>query len=46
MKFFDAAPRTGSGQSTVSPTVDLFIPGDTYAGAYSSTMTLAISSGP
>ncbi len=46
VKFFNAAARTGTGQFTVSPTVDLFIPGDTYAGAYTCALTFALSSGP
>ncbi len=46
VKFFNAAARTGTGQFIVSPTVDLFIPGDTYTGAYTSVLTFALSSGP
>ncbi len=46
VKFFNAAARTGTGQFTVSPTVALLIPGDTYAGTYTCAVTFALSSGP
>jgi hypothetical protein len=34
------------GKFTVTPTVDVTIPANTFAGSYSSTVTLAVVSGP
>jgi hypothetical protein len=45
-KFFNAAIDTGMGDFTVTPTFQLAIPADTYAGAYSSTVTITIASAP
>ena len=45
-KFFNAAVNTGMGDFTVTPTFKLAIPADTYAGAYSSTVTITVSSAP
>jgi len=46
VKFFNAAAETGLGKFTVTPTVGVSIPANTYAGAYTSTVTLASVSGP
>jgi hypothetical protein len=46
VKFFNAAAATGAGQFTVTPTVTVSVPQNSFAGAYSSTLTLAIVSGP
>src|SRR6266571_3227529 len=46
VKFFDAALNTGLGKFTIMPTVTLSIPGNTYAGTYTSTVTIALNSGP
>jgi hypothetical protein len=46
VKFFNAAAATGAGQFTVTPTITVSVPQDSFAGAYSSTLTLAIVSGP
>jgi hypothetical protein len=46
VKFFDTAADGGMGRFTVSPTISVFVPQDSYAGTYTSTLTLAISSGP
>ncbi|MDQ2714441.1 MAG: WxL domain-containing protein [Chloroflexota bacterium] len=46
VKFFNAALTTGLGTFTVTPTVSIFLPANTYAGAYTSTVTLAVVSGP
>jgi hypothetical protein len=46
VKFFNAAANTGMGQFTVTPTVQLAVPANTYAGTYTSTLTLASVSGP
>jgi hypothetical protein len=44
--FFNAATNTGMGEFVVSPSVQVNIPANTYAGTYSSTLTLSIVSGP
>jgi hypothetical protein len=46
VKFFDAAANTGMGDFTVTPTVQVAIPANAYAGTYTSTVTLAVVSGP
>jgi len=45
-KFFNAAANTGLGKVDVTPTIDVAIPGNAYAGTYTSTVTLASVSGP
>ncbi len=45
-KVFNAAANTGLGQVDVTPTVSVAIPGNSYAGTYTSTVTLAAVSGP
>ena len=45
-KFFNAAVNTGLGKIDVTPTIDVSIPGNAYAGTYTSTVTLASVSGP
>jgi hypothetical protein len=45
-KFFDAASGTGAGVFTVTPTITVSVPQNTFAGTYTSTLTLAIVSGP
>jgi WxL domain surface cell wall-binding len=46
VKFFNAALTTGLGKFTLTPTVQVSVPANTYAGTYTSTVTLAIVSGP
>lgn len=46
VKFFDAASGTGAGKFTVTPTVSVAVPQNSFAGTYTSTLTLAIASGP
>jgi hypothetical protein len=46
VKFFDAALNTGMGKFTVTPTVGVFVPQSTFAGTYTSTLTIAIVTGP
>lgn len=46
VKFFDAAANTGLGKFTVTPTVQVSVPANTLAGTYTSTLTLAVVSGP
>jgi hypothetical protein len=45
-KLFSAGLGTGLGDQTLSPTWTLAIPGNAYAGNYTSTWTLSIVSGP
>jgi hypothetical protein len=45
-KFYNAATTTGMGKVNVTPTVDVAIPGNAFAGTYTSTVTLAAVSGP
>jgi hypothetical protein len=46
VKIFNAALNTGMGSVTVTPTVQVSIPPNTAAGTYTSTLTLAVVSGP
>ena len=46
VKFFNAAANSGLGKFTITPTVAISLPADIYAGTYTSTITLAIVSGP
>ena len=46
VKFFNAAAATGLGSFTVTPAVGVFVPGSTFAGSYTSTITASIVSGP
>jgi hypothetical protein len=46
VKFFNAAANTGMGKFTITPTIGVFVPQNSFAGSYSSTLTLAIVSGP
>jgi hypothetical protein len=46
LTFFNAAVQTGMGQFNVTPTIGVFVPQNSYAGTYQSTLTLAIISGP
>ena len=45
-KFFNAAANTGLGKVDVTPSVDVSIPGNAFAGTYTSTVTLAVATGP
>jgi hypothetical protein len=45
-KFFNAAVNTGLGKVDVTPTVQVAIPGNSFAGTYTSTVTLAAATGP
>jgi hypothetical protein len=45
-KLFSAPAGTGMGDQTVTPTWTLAIPGNAYAGNYTSTWTLSLVSGP
>lgn len=46
VEFFNAAVNSGMGKFTVTPTVSIAIPAHTFAGTYTSTITLAAVSGP
>jgi hypothetical protein len=45
-KFFSAAALSGLGKIDVTPTVNVTVPGNAYAGTYTSTVTLAATTGP
>lgn len=45
-KFFAAAANSGLGKVDVTPTISVAIPGNAYAGTYTSTVTLAAATGP
>jgi putative surface cell wall-binding protein len=45
-KVFNAAANTGLGKIDVTPTINVAIPGNAYAGTYTSTVTLAATTGP
>ena len=45
-KLYNAAASTGLGNQTVTPTWKLAVPASTFAGAYNSTWTLSLVSGP
>ncbi len=47
VKFFSAAADSGMGKFTITPTISLAIPANTYASSsYSSTISVAVVSGP
>jgi hypothetical protein len=46
VKVFNAAANTGMGRFTVTPTIGVAVPGNAYAGTYTSTVTVAVVSGP
>ncbi len=46
VKFFNATANSGMGKFTITPTIGVFVPQNSYAGTYTSTLTLAIVSGP
>jgi hypothetical protein len=46
VKFVNAASGTGAGQFTVTPTISVSVPQNSFAGTYTSTVTIAIVSGP
>jgi hypothetical protein len=46
VKLFNAAANSGMGGFTVTPTISVAIPANTYAGTYTSTVTVAVVSGP
>jgi hypothetical protein len=46
VKLFNATASTGLGRFTITPSINVTIPGNSYAGSYSSTLTIAAVSGP
>ncbi len=46
IKFYNAQAGSGLGKFTVTPTIQVAIPANAYAGTYSSTIFIAIVSGP
>jgi hypothetical protein len=46
VKIFNAAANSGMGQVDVSTTLNLTLPGNAFTGSYSSTITIAVISGP
>jgi hypothetical protein len=46
VKVFNAAVNSGSGTVTVTPTVSVAVPGNSFAGTYTSTLTVSAVSGP
>ncbi len=46
VKFFNAAANTGIGTFTITPTIRVMLPADTYDGTYTSTLTTTLVSGP
>ncbi len=46
VKFFNAALNSGLGKFTITPTITVAIPANTYAGTYTSTVSVAIVTGP
>jgi hypothetical protein len=45
-KFYNAASATGVGTFTVTPTIKVSVPQNSYKGSYTSTLTIAVVSGP
>jgi hypothetical protein len=46
VKFFNAAASSGLGKIDVTPTVGVVVPGNSYAGTYTSTVTIVAAVGP
>ena len=44
--FYNATANTGMGNQTITPTWTLVVPGNAFAGTYSSTWTISLVSGP
>ncbi len=45
-KFFSAAANSGMGSFDITNSVFVFVPGNAFAGTYTSTLTLAVVAGP
>jgi hypothetical protein len=46
VKLFNSAATTGLGRFTITPSINVTIPGNSFAGSYASTLTIAAVSGP
>jgi hypothetical protein len=46
VKFFNAAAATGIGTFTLTPTVSVMVPQNSFSGTYTSTLTISVVSGP
>ena len=46
VRFFSAAAKTGLGSFTITPTISVLIPANTYGGVYRSSVSVTIASGP
>lgn len=46
VKFFNAAANSGMGKFTITPTITVTVPQNSFTGTYSSTLTIANVSGP
>jgi hypothetical protein len=46
VKFYSAAAATGKGLFTLTPTVSVAIPQNSFTGTYTSTLTISVVSGP
>jgi hypothetical protein len=46
VKFYNAAANTGMGKFTITPTIGVFVPQNSFAGTYTSTLTVSIVTGP
>jgi hypothetical protein len=46
VKFFNAAAATGIGTFTVTPTVSVTVPQNSFSGTYTSDLTISVVSGP
>jgi hypothetical protein len=46
VRLFNAAVNTGMGSFTITPTMIVSIPANTFAGSYTSTVSIAAVSGP
>lgn len=46
VKLFNAAANTGTGVFSIAPTVKVSVPANSYAGTYTSSITVAVVTGP
>jgi hypothetical protein len=46
VKFYNAAAATGRGAFTITPTIAVTVPQNSYHGTYTSTLTISVVSGP
>ena len=46
VKFYDTSAAHGEGVYPITPTIRVAVPGNSFAGSYSSTLTISLVSGP